>query len=92
MWLQRYNVSREDQDIYSLQSQQRIRAAQAENKFDYEIVPMATKMKVVDKETKEESIVDYVVDRDECNRPSTTLEGLASLQPVRGEGNFVTGR
>ncbi len=86
----RYNVSREDQDIYSLQSQQRMAAAQAENKFDYEIVPMATKMKVVDKETKEESIVDYVVDRDECNRPSTTLEGLASLQPVRGEGNFVT--
>ncbi|MGC6475068.1 MAG: acetyl-CoA C-acyltransferase [Parvibaculales bacterium] len=86
----RYNVSREDQDIYSLQSQQRMAAAQAENKFDYEIVPMATKMKVVDKETKEESIVDYVVDRDECNRPSTTLEGLSALQPVRGEGNFVT--
>ncbi|HEY7900767.1 MAG TPA: acetyl-CoA C-acyltransferase, partial [Caulobacteraceae bacterium] len=44
----------------------------------------------VNKETKEESIVDYTVDRDECNRPDTTLEGLAKLQPVRGEGNFVT--
>ena len=47
-------------------------------------------MKVVNKETKEESIVDYVVDRDECNRPDTTLEGLAKLPPVKGEGNFVT--
>ncbi len=51
---------------------------------------MSTKMKLVNKETKEESIVDYVVDRDECNRPDTTIEGLAKLQPVRGEGNFIT--
>jgi hypothetical protein len=65
-------------------------AAQAGNLFADEIVPMATKMKVVNKETKEESFVDYVVDKDECNRPDTTLEGLASLQPVKGPGNFVT--
>jgi len=58
--------------------------------FADEIVPMATKMKLVNKETKEESFVDYVVDKDECNRPETTLEGLASLQPVKGEGNFIT--
>ena len=51
---------------------------------------MATKMKLVNRETKEESIVDYVVDRDECNRADTTLEGLAKLAPVRGEGNFIT--
>ena len=51
---------------------------------------MKTTMKKVDKETKEESFVDYVVDRDECNRPDTTLEGLATLPPVRGEGNFIT--
>jgi acetyl-CoA C-acetyltransferase len=51
---------------------------------------MNTKMKVVDRQTKEESIVENVVDRDECNRPDTTLEGLASLPPVKGEGNFIT--
>jgi len=86
----RYNVSREYQDEYALRSQQRIAAAQAAGLFKDEIVPMATKMKVVNKETKEESFVDYVVDKDECNRPDTTLEGLASLKPVMGEGNFVT--
>ncbi len=86
----RYGVSREYQDEYSLRSQQRIAAAQAAGLFKDEIVPMATKMKVVNKETKEESFVDYVVDRDECNRPDTTLEGLASLPPVKGEGHFVT--
>jgi acetyl-CoA C-acetyltransferase len=86
----RYNVSREYQDEYSLMSQQRMAAAQAAGLFADEIVPMKTQMKVVNKETKEESLVDYVVDRDECNRPETTLEGLAKLPPVKGEGNFVT--
>src|SRR5580692_4753838 len=86
----RYHVSREYQDEYSLESQRRMAAAQQAGKFRDEIVPMKTKMKVVNKETKEESIVDYTVDRDECNRPDTTLEGLAKLQPVRGEGNFIT--
>ncbi len=87
---ERYKLSREYQDEYSLESQRRMAAAQQANKFADEIVPMATKMKVVNKETKEESIVDYVVDRDECNRPDTTLEGLAKLAPVRGEGKFIT--
>ncbi|MEQ1492458.1 MAG: acetyl-CoA C-acyltransferase, partial [Terricaulis sp.] len=86
----RYNVARDYQDEYSLRSQQRIAAAQKAGLFDDEIVPMATKMKVVNKETKEESLVDYTVTKDECNRPETTLEGLSSLQPVRGPGNFVT--
>jgi acetyl-CoA C-acetyltransferase len=86
----RYNVARDYQDEYSLRSQQRIAAAQKAGLFDNEIVPMATKMKVVNKETKEESVVDYTVTKDECNRADTTLEGLASLQPVRGPGNFVT--
>ncbi len=86
----RYNVSREYQDEYSLESQRRMAAAQQAGKFKDEIVPMATKMKVVNKETKEESIVDYVVNRDECNRPDTTLAGLAALTPVRGPGKFVT--
>jgi acetyl-CoA C-acetyltransferase len=86
----RYNVSREYQDEYSLESQRRTAAAQQAGKFKDEIVPLKTKMKVVDKETKAESIVDYVVDRDECNRPDTTLDGLAKLPPVMGPGNFVT--
>ena len=87
---ERYKVSREAQDQYSLESQQRMAAAQQAQKFKDEIVPMKTKMKQVNKETKEETVVDYTVDRDECNRPDTTLEGLAKLQPVRGEGKFIT--
>ena len=86
----RYNISREYQDEYSLQSQQRTAAAQQAGLFDDEIVPMETKMKVIDKETGEESIVDYTVDKDECNRPTTSLEGLSSLPPVRGEEHFIT--
>jgi len=86
----RYNVSREAQDEYSLESQRRMASAQQAGKFADEIVPMKTKMKTVNKETKEESVVDYVVDRDECNRPDTTLEGLQKLQPVMGEGKFIT--
>jgi len=86
----RYNISREYQDQYSLESQRRMAAAQQAGKFKDEIVPMATQMKVVDKQTKEETIVDYVVSKDECNRPDTTLEGLAKLEPVKGPGKFVT--
>ena len=85
---ERYKVSREYQDEYSLESQRRMAAAQQANKFKDEIVPMKTKMKVVNKETKAESIVDYVVNRDECNRPDTTLEGLAKLEPVKGPGQI----
>ncbi len=87
---QRYNVSREYQDEYSLESQKRMARAQANDLFADEIVPMNTKMRLVNKETKEETIVDAVVDRDDCNRPETTAEGLAKLQPVRGPGNFIT--
>jgi acetyl-CoA C-acetyltransferase len=87
---ERYKVSREAQDEYALQSQQRTAAAQAAGLFKDEIVPMPVKMKKVDKATGQESMVDYVVDRDECNRPDTTLEGLAALQPVKGPGKFVT--
>ncbi len=87
---ERYGLSREYQDEYALRSQQLMAAAQAAGKFADEIVPMTTRMKVVDKATREESIVDFTVTRDECNRPDTTLEGLASLQPVKGPGRFVT--
>ena len=87
---ERYKVSREAQDEFSLESQLRMAAAQQAGKFRDEIVPMQTKMKLVNKETKEETIVDYTVDRDECNRPDTTLAGLQKLAPVRGEGKYIT--
>ena len=86
----RYGVSRERQDDYSLQSQQRTAAAQAAGKFDDEIVPVTTKMSVKDKETGEVSLRDITIAKDEGNRPETTLEGLAALQPVMGPGNFIT--
>ena len=87
---ERYGLSRAYQDEYSLQSQQRMAAAQKAGKFKDEIISVKTQMKVVDKVTKAESFVDAVVDRDECNRPDTTLEGLAKLEPVKGAGKFVT--
>jgi acetyl-CoA C-acetyltransferase len=87
---QRYKISREYQDEYSLRSQKLMAAAQQAGKFKDEIIPVKTKMKVVDKVTKAESMVDAIVDRDECNRPDTTLAGLAKLEPVKGPGKFVT--
>jgi acetyl-CoA C-acetyltransferase len=87
---ERYNVTRKYQDEYSLESQRRMASAQQAGKFKDEIVPMKTEMKKVNKDTKEETIVDYVVDRDECNRPDTTMEGLAKLEPVKGPGKFIT--
>ncbi|MGF1620090.1 MAG: acetyl-CoA C-acyltransferase [Rhodomicrobiaceae bacterium] len=86
----RYGVSREAQDEYSLMSQQRTAAAQQEGRLAEEIVPMTVTMAVQDKETKEISQKTVTIEQDECNRPSTTLEGLAALQPVRGEDQFIT--
>ena len=78
----RYNVSREIQDEIAFESQKRTAAAQEAGKFVDEIVPMDTKMMLMNKETGESTEVDYTVDKDECNRPTTTLEGLAALKPV----------
>jgi acetyl-CoA C-acetyltransferase len=86
---ERYGISRERQDQYALQSQQRTAAAQAAGRYQDEIVPLATKMKKIDKATGAESMVDVTVDRDECNRPDTTLEGLAALKPVHAGGQQV---
>jgi len=86
---ERYGISREAQDIYSLQSQQRTAAAQAGGLFADEIVPMNAVKAVFNKETKETTYEDVVVDRDDCNRPSTTLESLAGLEPVWKDGNWV---
>jgi len=89
----RYGVTRESQDEYALSSQERCAKAQDEGLFDDEIIPMETKMLLVNKETGAEKEVDEVVDRDNCNRPETTLEGLASLNPVFDpeEGSVTAG-
>jgi acetyl-CoA C-acetyltransferase len=87
---QRYNVARDYQDQYSLESQQKIAFAQANGLFDDEIVPMETMMKLVNKETKEETMVPYTVTKDECNRADTTIEGLAKLAPIMGADKFIT--
>ena len=78
----RYNGSREAQDEIAFESQKRTAAAQEAGKFVDEIIPMDTKMMLMNKETGESKEVDYTVDKDECNRPGTTLEGLAALKPV----------
>ena len=78
----RYNVSRETQDEIAFESQKRTAAAQEAGKFTDEIIPMDTKMMLMNKETGESKEVDYTVDKDECNRPGTTLDGLAALKPV----------
>ena len=89
----RYGVTREAQDEYALSSQERCAKAQDQGLFDDEIIPMETKMLLVNKETGAEKEVDAVVDKDNCNRPETTLEGLASLNPVFDpeEGSVTAG-
>lgn len=87
---ERYGISREAQDQYSLQSQQRTAKAQQEGLFDDEIVPFSTLMVKQNKETGEAWEEEVTLDRDECNRPGTNIEGLRQLQPVRGEGRFIT--
>ena len=94
---ERYGVSREAQDAYALQSQQRIAAAEAAGRFEAEIAPLASVMKVQDKATGEIKDKEVVLKRDEGARPETTLEGLAALKPVfsggrqlKGPGAFVT--
>lgn len=93
---ERYGVTREAQDQYALESQQRTAAAQAAGRFTDEIVPLQAIWKSVDKATGEVSETEVLVDRDECNRPETTLETLQGLKPVlkggmtMAEGKSVT--
>jgi len=87
----RYNVSREAQDEYSLQSQQRTAAAQQAGIFDDEIVEVTASMQVMDKATKEVSSVEKTLKLDEGNRPSTNAEGLSSLGPVIEGGSITAG-
>ena len=86
----RYGISREDQDLFSLQSQQRTAAAQQGGVFADEIVPCTTRMMEKDKETGEVTYREVTATHDNCNRASTTLEGLAKLEPVKGPGQFIT--
>lgn len=86
----RYNVTRESQDAYALQSQQRYAQAIDAGAIQEEIVPMAATMKLVNKETGAETFRDVVVDRDECNRVDTTLDGLSMLKPAFEEDGSVT--
>jgi acetyl-CoA C-acetyltransferase len=86
---QRYNISRDAQDGYGLRSQQRIAAAQTNGTFADEIAPMQAIMAVQDRETKEITQHEVTVDKDECNRPTTTLDGLSGLNVIR-EGGYVT--
>ena len=87
---QRYGISREAQDEYSLISQQRTAHAQSQDFFAAEIAPMKTTMALADKTT-----IEVTCDRDECNRPDTTLAGLAALKPVfdteSGKGSITAG-
>jgi acetyl-CoA C-acetyltransferase len=87
----RYNISRETQDEYSLESQRRTASAQQGGRFKEEIAPISTKMAVMDKTTKEVSYKDITVSQDEGPRPETTAEGLASLKPVREGGSITAG-
>ena len=86
----RYSVSRERQDAYALRSQQRTAAAQEAGRFDDEIIPVTAKMMVKDKVTGETSMKEVTLTKDEGNRADTTLEGLASLQPVMGPNAMIT--
>lgn len=88
---QRYGIGRELCDVYALQSQQRTAAAQAAGKFDDEIVPMTSRMKVVDKVTGDVSFRDVTLEKDEGNRADTTLEGLNSLRTVMDDGIITAG-
>ena len=86
----RYGVSRDSQDIYACESQRRTDLAQNGGLFDDEIVPLETEMLVTDKESGEVSASKVTLKKDEGNRPSTTLDGLSDLKPVRGDEHFIT--
>ncbi len=87
----RYGISRERQDEYALQSQQRTADGQQSGAFDVELVPVAARMGVKDKETGEISFREVTLDRDEGNRPDTSLAGLAGLKPVFDGGHITAG-
>jgi acetyl-CoA C-acetyltransferase len=86
----RYNITRDMQDAYALESQRRTAAGQQAGRFDQEIIPVSTAKAVENKETKEITHEKVTLRQDEGNRPDTNIEGLAKLKPVRGEDKFIT--
>tara|TARA_R110002126_G_scaffold266675_1_gene409973 strand:+ start:108024 stop:109205 length:1182 start_codon:yes stop_codon:yes gene_type:complete len=86
----RYGISRLAQDEYALASQQRTAAAQEAGRYSDEIIPFTTVMAVKDRDTGEISKKEVTLSADECNRPTTTLEGLQKLEPIRGADQFIT--
>ena len=86
---ERYGVSRESQDAYALQSQQRTARAQAEGRYDAEMAPLTTRMRVQDKSTGVVTEQEVTLRLDEGNRPQTTLDDLQKLKPVFKGGRFV---
>ncbi|MFQ3351958.1 MAG: acetyl-CoA C-acetyltransferase [Candidatus Marivariicella framensis] len=88
---ERYNISREKQDEYALQSQMKTAAAQESGKFQNEIVPTTTEMAVYNKETGETSYEIITLDKDQGNRPTTSIDGLNSLKPVIENGYITAG-
>jgi acetyl-CoA C-acetyltransferase len=92
----RYKVSREYQDEYSVESQRRTAEFQQKGYMAQEIVPLKTRMKLINKDTKEETFQDVIADKDDCNRPGTTYEMVSGLKPVFSggmvvkEGKYVT--
>jgi acetyl-CoA C-acetyltransferase len=87
----RYGISREAQDLYGTQSQSRAAAARAAGKFEREIVPLGTRMKVVDKATGTESIREVIANEDEGIRSDTTYEALAQIKPAVENGSIAAG-
>jgi acetyl-CoA C-acetyltransferase len=86
----RYDISRDAQDDYALESQRRTAVAQAERRFDAEIVPITATKILTDKSGAILGEETVTLTRDEGNRPDTTREGLAKLKPVQGEDAFIT--
>ena len=86
----RYNISRDEQDEYALQSQKRTANAQNNGFFNKEIIPVKTLKLLKNAENNQISYEEVEITKDECNRPSTDIEGLRNLKPVMGENSFIT--
>ena len=86
----RYNISRDKQDEYALQSQKRTANAQNKGFFNEEIIPVKTLKLLKNAENNQISYEEVEITKDECNRPSTDIEGLRNLKPVMGENSFIT--
>ena len=86
----RYGIARSRMDAYALRSQERTAAAQREGRFNAEIIPVTAARSVIDKASGLAKLETVTIDRDEGNRPDTTLDGLSALRAVRGEGATVS--